>query len=278
MNNSLIFGKNSFKKIVSIEDQKDGTAELFIQTESGKIVSDIVSNTYWILTDSPTDEFCQELQGNNPYKYLNPFTLKDDFDQAKKHFRKFGDKAFFMNDVKEAFMVRNGYTYYKGLRQQDISVLSFDIETTTLKHTSDAKVLIISNTFRDSKGNKERRLFCYDEYANDKDFLETWCSWVREKDPSIICGHNIFDFDLPYLDFIASRVGIELHLGRQGKAIRFNSYPSKFRKDQSQSIDYNKAYIYGREIIDTYFLSIKYDVVNKKYESYGLRILLQLKD
>src|ERR1035437_2153251 len=50
---------------------------------------------------------------------------------------------------------------------------------------------------------------------------------------------------------------------------------SKFRKDQSQFLDYNKCYIFGREIIDTYFLSIKFDVVQKKYESYGLKPIIK---
>lgn len=273
--NKLINGKNNLEGILSIEDNKDGTVTIFQQDELGNINKLQILNDYWILTDSPTDEFCQELKGNGYYKYKNLFTLKDDFEYAKKHFRKFGDRAYFINDPKEAFMVANGHSYYKGLKHNEISSLSFDIETTTLNHTSDAKVLIISNTFRDNKGNKERRIFCYDEYKTDKDFLEAWCSWVCKKNPAIIVGHNICIFDLPYLNFIARRCGIELTLGCEGKPIKFNRYPSKFRKDQSQFIDYNKCYIFGREIVDTFFLSIKYDVVNKKYESYGLKQIIK---
>lgn len=278
MNNNLIHGKNPRQNIVGIEDNKNGTTELFIQTSTGNIISESVLNEYWILTDGPTDEFCQELDGDGYYKYKNTFTLRDDFEYAKKHFRKFGDRAYFINDPKEAFMVANGYTYYKGLKHSEVSVLSFDIETTTLEHTKDAKVLIISNTFRDSNGNKERKLFCYDEYKTDKDFFEDWCSWVREKDPSIITGHNIFGFDIPYLDFCSNRAGVELTLGRKGKSIRFNYYSSKFRKEQSQFIDYKKYYIFGREIVDTFFLSIKYDTVNKKYESYGLKQIIKAEE
>lgn len=275
MNNNLIHGKNPLQNIVGIEDNKNGTTELFIQTPTGSVVSESVLNEYWILTDGPTDELCQELEGDGHYKYKNTFTLRDDFEYAKKHFRKFGDRAYFVNDPKEAFMVANGYTYYKGLKHSQVSVLSFDIETTTLEHTKDAKVLIISNTFRNSNGNKERKLFCYDEYETDKEFFEAWCSWVREKDPSIIVGHNIFGFDLPYLDHCSNCAGVELTLGRKGHSIKFNRYSSKFRKDQSQFIDYNKCHIFGREIVDTFFLSIKYDVVNKKYESYGLKSIIK---
>ena len=271
----MIFGKDQTNSIVSMEDNKDGTMQIFQQDADGKIIETTVPNEYWILTDQHTDSHCKRLIGDGYYKHLNPFTLRDDFEQAKRHFRQYGDKAYFINDPKEAFMVRNGYSYYKGLKHSEVSVLSFDIETTTLEHNKDAKVLIISNTFRDSKGNKERKLFCYDEYMSDKDFFEAWCSWVREKDPSIIVGHNIFGFDFPYVDYCSRRAGVELILGRKSKNIRFNKYSSKFRKDQSQFLDYNKCYIHGREIIDTYFLSIKFDVVQKKYESYGLKPIIK---
>ncbi len=275
MSNDLIYGRNSQQNIVGVEDNKDGTTELFIQTSKGDVVSKSVLNEYWILTDSPADEYSTELKGDSYYKYKNTFTLRDDFEYSKTHFRKFGNRAYFINDPKEAFMVANGYSYYKGLKHSEVSVLSFDIETTSLEHTKEAKVLIISNTFRDSNGKRERKLFCYDEYKTDKDFFDAWCSWVREKDPSIITGHNVFGYDLPYLAFCCDRAGTELSLGRKKQAARFNRYSSKFRKDQSQFIDYNKCYIFGREIVDTFFLSIKYDVVNKKYESYGLKQIIK---
>ena len=73
-----------------------------------------------------------------------------------------------------------------------------------------AKILLISNTFSNSSGLIEKKLFAYDEYDFIADFLSSWCNWVREKDPSIICGHNISKFDLTYLYYIASQNDIEL--------------------------------------------------------------------
>lgn len=273
MNNPIIYGKNDQQNIVNIEDNGNGTTDLYIQQEDGSVVTSTVSNEYWILSDEYTDNECRKLEGNGYYKYLNPFTLRSDFQQAKKHFKKFGDKAWWVNDAKESFMLSEGCTYYKGLKQKDVSVLAFDIETTTLEHNKDAKVLIIANTFRNSKGDIERKLFCYDEYKGPKQMLEAWCNWVQDKDPSIVTGHHILGFDLLYLDYIASTVNCELTLGRKGKAIKFNSWSSKFRKDGSQFLEYYKCNIPGREIVDTMFLAYKWDI-SRSLISYGLKPII----
>lgn len=272
--NPLIFGKNDLKRIVSMEDNRDGTMELFIQRTDGVTITQTVLNDYWILTDKPADQMSMELEGNGHFKYKNLFSLREDFEFAKQHFRKHHTKnSYFVNDMKEAFMLQSGYTYYKGLKHQEVSVLSFDIETTTLDHNKDSKILIISNTFRDCFGNRERKLFCYDEYESEKAMLLAWFDYVNDRDPSIICGHNIFNFDLGYINFCCSRARIKFSIGRKETDVKFNKYTSKFRKDGSQFIDYHKCYVYGREIVDTFFLSIKYDI-GRKYESYGLKSII----
>ncbi len=274
MNNALIYGKNTQERIVSIEDNQNGSTELFIQQDDGKVITKTVLNDYWILTDEPADKFAIELDGNGYYKYKNCFSLREDYEHAKKQMRKYQDRAFFAYDIKESFMLDSGYSYYKGMKQSDVSVLAFDIETVGLKLNSNSKVLLISNTFRDSFGNIERKMFAYDEYGTTKEFLQAWCSWVREKDPSIMLNHNIFGFDLQYLDYVAGLSNCELVLGRKEQAIRFNKWESKFRKNSSQFIHYKKCYIFGREIVDTFFLSVRYDI-GQKYESYGLKNIIK---
>jgi len=75
------------------------------------------------------------------------------------------------------------------------------------------------------------------------------------------------------MNFCAEKAGTKLELGRDCSEIVFAKKPSKFRKDGSQEYDYHKAYIFGREIIDTFFLAIKYDFA-RKYQSYGLKQII----
>jgi DNA polymerase elongation subunit (family B) len=75
------------------------------------------------------------------------------------------------------------------------------------------------------------------------------------------------------MNYCAKKAGTELKLGRDGSSLSFRDYESKFRKDGSQFYPYRKIKIYGREIVDTFFLAIRYDV-GRKYPSYGLKAII----
>lgn len=269
MYNKLLYGKDQTERIVCCEVQ-DSSTELFLQSPEGVISSRIVPNRYWMLANKKLGNKWHKLDGNLHYCWGTQFDERLDFIKARQFHKR--QDIYCIYDPKESFMVNGGYTYFKGMKREEVSVLSFDIETTGLNaEAEDAEVLLIANTFRDSRGNVTRRMFCYDDYEN---VFEAWCSWINEINPTIILGHNIFSFDLPYIAARASRTGARLNLGRDGSDCIFDSHESKFRKDGSQFYHYHKARIYGREIIDTLFLSIRYDV-QRKYESYALKQIIK---
>lgn len=143
MNNNLIYGKNETQGITCIEVQDD-YAELFFQDKP----SQIIPNKFWILADKPLNNRFIRLTGNLHYKYGIQFSKREDFQKYKSIWKKQQHDVYSIYDPKESTMVNRGFTYYKGMKLQDISVLSFDIETTGLEHNNESKVLLISNTFR----------------------------------------------------------------------------------------------------------------------------------
>lgn len=268
--NTLIFGRDETKGIVGME--VEGTQAFYwIQQPDGSVVKETRPNRYWVLANENLNGRARKLDGNLFYNWGHQFETKQDF-YSFKSYNKMYD-TYSVSDPREAHMMRWGSTFFKGLKHNEVSVLAFDIETTGLKHDDTSKVLLISNTHRDTKGNVQRRLFAYDEYESPKEMLDAWCKWVVELDPAIMCGHNVVMYDLPYLHYIAKCNNTELYLGREGKAIKFNTYSSKFRKDASQFYDYKKTYIWGREIVDTFFVSIQHDI-GRKYTSYGLKSII----
>jgi DNA polymerase elongation subunit (family B) len=211
------------------------------------------------------------LDGDLHFGYISEFNHKSQYFNTLKVCKQRNiDYHVVYNDA-EAAMTRTGITLFKDTRISDVSVLSFDIEATGLNHDKDAKVLLISNTFKNARGDITRKLFSVDKYATDTEMIAAWCYWVREVDPAVMVGHNIFGYDLPYLNF---RSGNGLKLGRLNNYTEFESYTRKFRKDGSQTYDYNNINIFGRQVIDTFFLSIKYDV-QRKYPSYGLKQIIK---
>lgn len=269
--NRLLQGKDNTENVVSIESH-DGSLEIFREV-NGKIEVSQVKNKYWILASEQLDKNFVRLQGDLHYKWGRQVDERGHYFRLKMMYK--NRDIFSIYDAKESAMVNKGITYFKGMRLKDVSVLSFDIETTSLELNDLAKVLLISNTYRNGNGEIQKKLFSYSDYECDYDFYSAWCSWVLAVDPTVIIGHNLFSFDLPYLDYCSSRVGLDLPLGRDKSTIRFDTFESKKRKDQTQNIDYRRAYIYGREIVDTLFLAIDYDIATKKYESYGLKPIIK---
>lgn len=268
---TLLYGKDPTERIVACETV-DNTLILFIQEKNGNIRKEFRDNVHWILLPEQNQgtlkKALTELDGDGYYKWIKTFDEREQFLKMRQYWKKYDPYSIY--DGKEASQVINGFTYYKGINIEEVSILSFDIETTGLTINDASQTIIIANTLR-KNGKVIRKMFCYNDYKNQKEMIAAWCEWVREVDPSIMCGHNIFGYDLPYL-FSCS--GEEMLLGRDGSSIMFDSYESKFRRDGSQFFEYHNARIFGREIIDTMFLAYKYDV-GRKYENYGLKQIIK---
>lgn len=265
----LIYGKNPTQNIVSIEIDND---KAIIFTEKDGVVStEKVPHRFWLLCNERLDLTWVKMNGDQHYKYGKQF---DNYFKLKNERERYEGKDFYtIYNAVEGLMAKDGFSYYKGMTVEDVSILSFDIETNGLVQNEDSRVFLISNTFR-KNGEITRRLFSYEDYADDGDMIADWCEWVRTVNPSILTGHNIYGFDLPYLQHTATLHDKKLLLGRNKSTVKFGKNESKFRVDGSRELHYFKAQVYGREIVDTMFLAYKYDI-GRKYASYGLKSIIK---
>lgn len=270
--NDLIFGKNKTEGIVAAE-VVDGYVWLF--NDDGDIFKRLPFK-YWLLTRANLKGY-RQLKGKNYYNNIIEYTDEGEFVKRRTGMYKQEQDFFTVANHTTAAYVRLGFTNYKGLQVSDVSVLSFDIETSGLKQDQTSYVYLISNTFR-KKGVITKKLFSVDEYGGDDlRMIEDWCKWVQKMNPSTIIGHNIFMYDLPYLDWCyGGRQGFERHLplGRDCSDMVKPHFDSKFRKDGSQEYSYFDYHIFGREIVDTFFLAVKYDIA-RNYFNYRLKNIVQ---
>lgn len=264
----LIFGKDPTENIVSLECDDD---LFYIYREiKGKVTCEVKPMKYWLVSSRLPNSNYTRLDGNSFYKYLQCFDNFGNYNDVKKEAYKKNINFFYIYNSVEAMMALDGYTYFKGMSLYDLTVLSTDIETTTLNPKDrNAKVLTISNTYR-KNGEIKRKYFSVDQYQSSADMILAWVDFVQKLDPSILIGHNIYTFDLPYMEQIAGN----LYLGRDGSKLKFATKASKIRKDGSQSYEYFKVKIHGREVIDTWFLSLTYDK-DRNYPSYKLKEIIQ---
>lgn len=260
----FLYGKDQTEGIVSV-DVKDGKAYYYFDDGTVKTVP----HTYWILYARQVDNDCIALRGAAHYSYAKKFATAREFFNETSKLRSHSIDHHVVWNLSEQHMIKQGVTCFLGQSPQDVSVLSFDIETTGLKLDDEAKVLLIACTYR--KGDTvERKLFAYDEYETQKEMIYAFCEYIRTLNPSFIVGHNIFNFDLPYLQ----HCGGPLKLGRDGSPAKFANRPSKIRKDQNTFYEYYDVAVFGRQVIDTFNLAIKYDVA-RRYESYGLKQIIR---
>lgn len=265
----LIYGKDQTENIVSVE-VVDNVLIKFIEKD-GQVFTTKESYKPWLITAGLINKDKQTvLEGKQAYKWMTEFDSYEEWKKAKSNL--YGKRDFYVvNNLKEQAMLRNGMTYFKGMKLQDVSVLSFDIEAAGLKKDSKSKVFCITNVFRNSHGTIKKHFYLDDYEDDEQSMLTDWCNWVRQMNPSVILGHNIYSYDLPYLDHCCAN---NLFLGRDGSKISFSSKPRQKRKDGTQSYEYFEAKIFGRELIDTMFLAITYDI-GRKYESYGLKSIIK---
>ena len=106
------------------------------------------------------------------------------------------------------------------------------------------------------------------EKQSEKAMLKELVRIIHDKDPDVIEGHNIYNFDLPYILTRCKLLGVDFTVGRDG------SSPCAFDSRMSfaeRSVGYSAHEIPGRHIIDTWLLVQAYDLSKRSLESYGLK-------
>jgi DNA polymerase I len=222
------------------------------------------------------------LEGDFRYRILVTFDSLDALDAARRHLRNVTDKApnapdapyLVLADPVEQHLMLTGTTFFIGLDFSDLRRLQLDIETYIspgFEFPSAAREgdRVIAISLTDSTGFE--RLLKGTE-MDERAMLEEMVAIIQQRDPDVVEGHNLFRFDLEYLETRARRHRMPLRLGRDGGELR--ARPSRMQIAE-RSIAYRRYDIPGRNIIDTWILAQHYDISSRELESLGLKQLAQ---
>jgi DNA polymerase elongation subunit (family B) len=117
---------------------------------------------------------------------------------------------------------------------------------------------IMSIAISDNTGWEE--LFIVDPKnveESERNALKRLTARIKQRDPDVIEGHDLFRVHLPYLVGRAKKLKTKLDWGRSGGFLR--SRPSRLQIAE-KTIDYPKFTIDGRHFVDTFLLAQFYDV------------------
>ena len=84
-------------------------------------------------------------------------------------------------------------------------------------------------------GDAVEEVLAQDEQSGEAGVLVRLTERLRELDPDVIEGHNLFNFDLPFLAARAERLGVTLAWGRDGSPLRIGARRRAF---QSRAADH----------------------------------------
>ena len=220
------------------------------------------------------------LHGNAMFRFMAEFPSPAVFEEARRFLRAVTGVTAgspvspyrVITDLTQQAMMRLKLRLFTGMRFEEVRRMQVDIETirapeydfSNPERESDAIVLI---ALRDSTG-WEHVISCKD--MSEKGMLEEFVRLVRERDPDILEGHNLFRFDLPYIESRAKRFKVKLSLGRDGSILKKRN--SRFSAAE-RTVNYTRYEAYGRHIADTYHLSILYDAVKRDLDGYSLKAI-----
>jgi DNA polymerase elongation subunit (family B) len=165
----------------------------------------------------------------------------------------------------EQYLMLTGRVYFRGLNYEELHRLQFDLETTSLDpHRGRIFLISISDSRGFTTTLEAPRI--EDEAA----MIGRLCQLVRDRDPDIIENHNLFSFDLQFLEYRAEALGIPLRLGRSGGPERLERREETLAigPEARRRVRYSVA---GRELIDTLDAVRRYDFVVRDLPSHGLK-------
>ncbi|MDY0144745.1 MAG: DNA polymerase domain-containing protein [Kiritimatiellia bacterium] len=231
----------------------------------------------WLTQFEPAPELTR-LSGDNPYGWLARFPTWAALERALAHLRKTTGRTasdpaapyFTLRDPVQQFLLDSGRTSFRDLLLPDLNFLFVDIETDCaperdFSNADREEDRILAIALADGHG-WEQLLDGHD--LDEKAMLQAFVKIVRQRDPDILVGHNLFKFDLPYIETRAKRHRVALTLGRDGSKPQTHS--SRFNAAE-RVVTYPRTHIYGRHVVDTYLLALIYDVSHRAMEGHSLK-------
>ncbi|GAB4257469.1 MAG: DNA polymerase domain-containing protein [Deferrisomatales bacterium] len=282
--NPALFGADPKQGIVAVEVVGDDRVQLYVRAgrevavEEDRFEPFLFLEDRTLLGDRGGPARLEPLEGPWDYRWVAFFPGWRALRGALRHLGRVTGQApgvpdgpfYFLSDPVQQYLTLTGRTLYKGMGFDDLVRLQVDIETAVspgyefpnAQREGDRITLV---SLSDSSGWEAS---LRGDRLDEPSMLRELGRIVRERDPDAIEGHNLFHFDLPYLEARAARYGLRLEWGRDGSPVRARA--SRFTAAE-RAIHYRRYDVHGRHVIDTLFLVQLYDVGTRELESFGLK-------
>lgn len=215
-----LYGADPTPRIVAVELANAQAIAIYQRDEAGRVLHTTDSFAPWLLVqDVPTGHACARSIAPSNWRVMRPMagwciSARGRPGTSHASFWTRPDILEGFRSPVEQYLALTGRTLFKGLVYDDPARLQLDIETTTLDPAlPEARLLLVTiGSNRGDEGAIGRN------GEDERMILQELSAAIAAIDPDIIEGHNLFNFDLPYLLSRAAAVGVPLAWGRDGSA------------------------------------------------------------
>jgi DNA polymerase, archaea type len=220
----LLEGRDPTPGFVAAELAGSSQIALFQRTEDGDLIEMRRRFEPWLLAADPNPwsrwrgADVDMLSGGNAYHTIVRFPDWRSFRDANQHARDTGLNVVALASPIEQFLVASGITQFKGMRFEQLRRLQLDIETIGLDPKPESgRILMVALSWE----NDQSRII--ELHTTEADLLDELTDAIVKIDPDVIEGHNVFNFDLPFIEERARRWSRPLNWGRDGSALRITT-------------------------------------------------------
>jgi DNA polymerase, archaea type len=253
--NEILFGADPTPRIVAIELGETGTVKVHRREKNGSTTIDVEPFHPFVWADSDVVDLgieAEKLKGDLKFAWL---VTVDSWKEliALRNGLKNADRDFFaFTDPVQHYLTATGRTLFKDLPFEELKRMQLE----ALSVSEGDRIMSI--TLSDNSG-WEQLIVVDPKKAEESEraAIKRLTSLIKERDPDVIEGHDLFRSDLPYLVARAKKLKTKLDWGRSGGFLR--SRPSRLQIAE-KTIDYPKFTIDGRHFVDTFLLAQFYDV------------------
>src|SRR6266478_1189320 len=269
--NTMLFGADPTPRIAAIELGETGTVKVHRREKDGSTTTDVEPFQPFVWADADVVDLgieAEKLKGDLKFGWLITVDSWKELISLRNGLKNAGRDFFALTDPVQHYLTATGRTLFKdlpfeGLKRLQIEVLSFD----AVAGVGDSGTGIAAPGYKDHimgialSGNTgwEELLIVDPKNVEESEHnaLKRLTSLIKERDPDVIEGHDLFRIQLPLLVARAKKAKTKLDWGRSDGFLR--SRPSRLQIAE-KTIDYPKFTVGGRHFVDTFLLAQFYDV------------------
>ena len=261
--NTLLFAADLTPRIVAVELGESGTVRVHRRETDGSTVTDVEPFHPFVWADSDVVDLgieTEKLRGNLKYGWLITVDSWKELIALRNGLKNAGRDFFALTDPIQHYLTATGRTLFKELPFEELKRMQLEVLSVVPTSRDDPgnNDHVMSVALSDNTGWEE--LIVVDPNnaeESERNALRRLTALIKERDPDVIEGHDLFRVHLPYLVGRAKKLKSKLDWGRSGGFLR--SRPSRLQIAE-KTIDYPKFTIDGRHFVDTFLLAQFYDV------------------